>query len=53
MNKIAFDHVKKNNVIYYLVRFIDGDVVVRESRLLDETEVKRKAQENNIQIIRY
>ena len=53
MNKMAFDYVKKSNVHYYLVRIIDGDVVERESRLLDETEAKKKAQEDNEQILRH
>ena len=50
---MAFDYVKKSNVHYYLVRIIDGDVVERESRLLDETEAKKKAHEDNKQIIRH
>lgn len=50
---MAFDYVKKSNVHYYLVRIIDGDLVKRESRLLDETEDKKKSQEDNKQIIRH
>lgn len=53
MNKMAFDYVKKSNVHYYLVRIIDGDLVERESRLLDETGAKKKEQKVNEQIIRH